>query len=337
VSEAVEKTRAPQPLICICMATHEPDAARLEVQIESIRAQEWANWVCVISDDSSGEEAYATVRGLTEGDERFEVSRSPAALGFYRNFERALAMAPAEARWVSFADQDDRWYPDKLAKLAAPLADPGTLLAYSDMRIVDESGATLSDTYWILRGNRWDDIVSMLVANTVTGAASMFERDLLHVALPFPEPVADPYHDHWIALCALARGRLAYVDEPTYERTRHRASVTAGTRHARVLAGEKGADAEQGSAGERLDAVYSGPWQQMQAFAKELLARGTEGGGIEAGKERALRRFVAADGSVLAAARLGLRGLRPLVGRDETLGRERALAAAAIRHRFQRS
>jgi glycosyltransferase involved in cell wall biosynthesis len=327
--------------ICICMATHEPDPGRLEAQVESIRAQDWPNWTCVVSDDGSGDDAWAALVRLTEGDDRFHVSRSPDNLGFYRNFERALGMVPADARWVGFADQDDRWYPDKLSALAGALRDPGVLLAYSDMRIVDAAGATLSDTYWILRGNRWDDITSMLVANTVTGAASLFERELLGFALPFPDPVAAPYHDHWVALCALALGRVAYVEQPTYERTRHGTSVTSGTRHARVLAERAGeevvAEEPQGSAAGRLDELYSGPWQQMQAFAKELLARGSEEGGIEAGKERALRRFVAADESLWAAGRLGLRGLRPLIGRDETQGRERALAAAVIRRRLQRS
>ena len=54
---------------------------------------------------------------LVAGDPRFVVSRSPRRLGFYRNFERALALAPAGARHVALADQDDVWHPDKLAVL----------------------------------------------------------------------------------------------------------------------------------------------------------------------------------------------------------------------------
>jgi hypothetical protein len=139
----------------------------------------------------------------------------------------------------------------------------------------------------------------------------------------------------------LARGSLAYVDCPTYERTRHTDSVTSGTRHARVLA-ERAGDGEgepedQGPTGARLRELYFGRWMQMQAFARVLLARGgEEASPIEPRKERALRHFVAADRSLVAAARLGLRGLRPFIGRNETLGRERALAAAAVRQRLGR-
>ncbi len=223
------------PLVCICMATHEPDPERLAAQVESIRAQDWPDWVCVISDDASSQARFEAIRELTADDERFVVSRSPERLGFYRNFERALRMAPVEARWVALADQDDNWDPDKISALATALSAPRVLLAYSDMRILDEHGRLLSDTYWILRRNSWDDVASMLVANTVTGAASMFERSLLEDALPFPPPIGEPYHDHWLALCALALGELSYVSRPTYERTRHLESVTAGTRHAETL------------------------------------------------------------------------------------------------------
>jgi hypothetical protein len=208
------------------------------------------------------------------------------------------------------------------------------------MRIRDEHGTLLSETYWILRRNCWNDIASMLVANTVTGAASMFERSLLDDALPFPPPIGDPYHDHWLALCALALGELAYVDRPTYERTRHLESVTAGTRHAETLrAMREGGDAAperpaRRSLRERLTqgagwrAVYFHRWLQLVAFARILLMRG--GGRIEPAKARVLRRAIAAEHSLPAAAWLGLRSLRPLAGRDETMGRERVLLGGVL-------
>ena len=43
--------------------------------------------------------------------------------------------------------------------------------------------------------------------NTVTGAASLFRRELLDVALPFPDVPGKPFHDHWLACVALAIGR----------------------------------------------------------------------------------------------------------------------------------
>ena len=62
--------------------------------------------------------------------------------------------------------------------------------------------------------------------NTVTGAATLFRRELLERTLPFP-PRHGPhsFHDQWIALVALATGRLAYVDRPLYDYVQHRSAV----------------------------------------------------------------------------------------------------------------
>ena len=100
------------------MATYEPPLDLFARQIESIRAQTHRDWVCVIRDDgSSPERLRRRSREVVGDDPRFVVSRSPRRLGFYRNFERALALAPAGARYVALADQDDVWHPDKLATL----------------------------------------------------------------------------------------------------------------------------------------------------------------------------------------------------------------------------
>src|SRR6476646_2068232 len=210
---------AKTPLVAICMATFDPDPALLQRQIASIREQTHEAWVCLISDDGSSDERFEQLRALTAEDPRFELSRADQQLGFYLNFERALKMAPPEAQCIALADQDDRWYPEKLDALLAALGD--AQLVYSDMRIVDEAGGVVADTFWRGRRNNYTNLASLLLANTVTGAASLFRRPLLDRVLPFPPPVGDPFHDQWIASVALATGRIAYVDRPLYDYTQH--------------------------------------------------------------------------------------------------------------------
>ena len=166
------------------MATYNPPSELFAVQLDSIRAQTHGNWVCVISDDCSSPERFAALQAAVGEDPRFIVSRSPRRLGFYRNFERALSIAPSEAEYLAMADQDDRWYPDKLARLLAGIG--GAPLIYSDMRIVARDGGLISHTYWSRRLNNHTDLLSLMVANYVTGAASLLRRDLLDDALPFP-------------------------------------------------------------------------------------------------------------------------------------------------------
>ena len=52
------------------------------------------------------ESRYSIVAGRN-GCSRFVVSRSPRRLGFYRNFERALRLAPPGAPLIALCDQDD--------------------------------------------------------------------------------------------------------------------------------------------------------------------------------------------------------------------------------------
>ena len=213
------------------MATYNPPLDLFQRQVESIRSQTHANWICVVSDDDSTPARFAEMQRILDGDPRFVVSRSPRRLGYYHNFERALSMTPPSAAYVTLADQDDRWHPEKLETLLGALGDAN--LVYSDARIVDRDGRLLSNTYWSRRRNNYTNMASLLVANTVTGAASLFRRELLELALPFPPRHGSPYHDHWLAVVALASGRITYVDRPLYDYVQHRGAALG---HARANA-----------------------------------------------------------------------------------------------------
>ena len=186
---AVAEPMAPlpgAPQIAICMAAFEPPPALFERQVESIRAQTLTDWICIVSDDCSDPERFAEMERVLARDPRFVLSRSERRRGFYHNFERALELVPRDARYVALTDQDDAWDPDKLETLVRDLGD--AQLVYSDQRIVSEDGSRIADTYWEARANNHSDMLSLLVANCVTGAASLFPRRLLDAALPLPRP-----------------------------------------------------------------------------------------------------------------------------------------------------
>ncbi len=215
--------RVPAGVVAICMATYEPDLKLFTTQLNSLRAQTDSRWICVISDDCSSAQRFDRMRELIAGDERFVISRSENRLGFYRNFERALRMAPAEAELLALCDQDDRWYPEKLEALRRRLGR--AQLIYSDQRLVDAGGQVLRETMWRGRANNHTDLAALLTANTVTGAATLFRRELAALALPFPDLPGLQFHDHWLAVVALASGSVAYVDRPLYDYVQHGGAV----------------------------------------------------------------------------------------------------------------
>ena len=317
--------------IAISMATYEPPPELLKRQLDSIRAQTHDNWVCLISDDGSSPERLEGLRAEVGDDPRFAIAAASGRLGFYNNFERAAAMAPASADFVALCDQDDRWHPHKLERLLAEM-EPGVTLAYGDARIVDERGGVLHPSYWVKRRNNYTNLGSLLIANTITGAAALFRRDLLEDALPFPPRIETPYHDHWLALIALARGRIAYVDEPLYDYVQHEGAAlghAAANRGAKPIR-ERIRDRLR-NPGDGSRVIYFYTWPQLQLFAQVLRARCGES--MEPAKRKALDRFLSADTSLSGLAWLLGRRLRRLWGRNETLDVERHLGKALLRRR----
>jgi hypothetical protein len=312
------------PLVAICMATYEPPLDLLRRQLDSIRAQTHGNWVCVISDDCSSEERFAAIQAAVEGDPRFVVSRSPRRLHFYRNFERALALAPAEADYVAMADQDDFWHPDKLDALLTAVY--GAQLAYSDARIVSPGGELIADTYWSRRRPNHDSLLSLLVANSVTGAASLFPRGLLDYALPFPPRQFTHFHDHWLALTAASLGKIVFVDRPLYDYVQHRGAVLGHAAANRMPAFR-----------DRLAKLREDPRERVRRWRLHYFVdccrlmqfttvlRMRCGARMSDSKRRALESFPRAERSPVALANLARRAGRELVGEPETLGAEMAL------------
>ena len=96
-------------------------------------------------------------------------------------------MAPADARLVALCDQDDRWHPEKLATLRArDRRAPSSPTATSGSST--DGGEVLAETFWEGRRNNHTNLASLLVANTVTGAATLMRREVVERALPFPRP-----------------------------------------------------------------------------------------------------------------------------------------------------
>jgi hypothetical protein len=308
----------------ICMTTHNPRLDLFERQVESIRAQSDASWRCIVSDDQSDAAVFAQVREIVGSDPRFEVHQTEARLGFYFNFEAVLRRVPRDATYVALADQDDRWAADKLATLRRALERDGAVLAYSDQRVVTTDGTVLAPTFWASRTNYSTGLRRMLAGNTVTGAASMFRRDLLEGALPFPPMLRTSYHDHWLAVVALATGRIVYVDDVLSDYVQHGDQVLghdAGT-EARQVSGGSGSRRAQAPLVRRAEDGYVNRVLLQRLFAVVLLLR--FGDRLPPGQRRALQRVSTAERSLSGVLEFVEQAVRERPG--ETLGHHRQSA-----------
>jgi glycosyltransferase involved in cell wall biosynthesis len=310
--------------IAIAMATYRPDPVLLRAQIDSIRAQTDTNWTCVISDDFSEPEHYEQILQIVGGDPRFSVSRAPEWIGFYRNFERALTLVPPETQLIALSDQDDVWHPDKLKTLRASIGSGA--LVYSDQRLTDSEGRVLRETMWVGRSNNRTNMASMLLANTVTGAAMLIRREVVERALPFPECPGMQFHDHWLALVALGSGRLEYVDRPLYDYVQH----------GRAILGRVAGPVGSRRTAPRLRMPRMRDWRgayflgylPTRMRAETLLLRCADT--LSASERRGIELFMRAESSPLAFLWLVARPLRMLFGRTETRGGEWELAVGVV-------
>jgi glycosyltransferase involved in cell wall biosynthesis len=334
--------RRGEALIAICMTTYNPRLDLFQRQVQSLRDQTHANWVCLVSDDNSRPDVYARIREELQDDERFVLSQSDKRLGYYRNFERALGLVRREADLVALCDQDDYWHPDKLRTLRDAI-EPGVSLAYSDMNLVDSRGELVSTTYWTERRTNHTNMTSLLVANTITAAASMFPRQVLDYALPFPASLGHAFHDHWIALVALATGRIAYLDRPLYDYVQHSTNAF-GSRGASWVRreGQRVREPEQRLSLRsrlsmrllrwRLDYFFNACSARLHAEILMLRCGET----LTGGRRRAVKRMLKADRSLPLAAWLGVRSLAARARRSPTMGQERLIARGILWRRFVR-
>lgn len=212
MSDEPPSSSAPQISVALCVHNGE---RYLREQLESVLAQRGITLELVALDDASTDGSAAILRECALRDGRVRCFRNETNLGPTRSFERVMSLA--RGAFIAPCDQDDVWETDKLAKLLDAIGDAD--LAYCDSAYVDADGASLhrriSDDTHMLRGRQ---PLEFLFCNSVSGHAALLRQELFDAALPFPAGVIP---DWWLALCAAARGGVAYLDLPLVRFRRH--------------------------------------------------------------------------------------------------------------------
>jgi GT2 family glycosyltransferase len=207
-------------------------------QIESILTQDRLPDEIVLSDDASSDSTVSVVEGTLA---RFAVAnpdrhvalrllRNAAPLGVTRNFEQAVSAATGD--FIVLSDQDDRWAPDRVSRAVETFErHPDLLLVFSDANLVDAQGVRLGESLFGALSftareraqiGAGDGLAALLSRNLATGATTMFRRELLDAALPFP---AAWVHDEWLAAIAAAIGRVGFLPERLIDYRQHGGNV----------------------------------------------------------------------------------------------------------------
>lgn len=207
----------------------------VEDQLRSIfEARPICTELVLVDDASSDGTMGAADRALKDWSGQAVVEVNASNRGSRRSFERALRLTREPL--IFLADQDDRWHPDKPARMLAQFAvRPDLLLLHSDARIVDDAMHPLG--YTLLRAIEFspreraairdgDAFEAFVRRNLATGATIAMRRGLLEMALPIPDGWV---HDEWLATIASAIGRVDFLDESLIDYRQH-ASNQIGAR-----------------------------------------------------------------------------------------------------------
>lgn len=220
--------RRPSAGVAMCVYN---GARYLREQLESISAQTELPASMVVLDDGSTDGSWELVQQWAAGAPfPVETERNTQRLGVARNFERAVTRLQQDV--IFLCDQDDAWYPTKIATFNDRFeADPALGLVHSDADLVDGQGRRIGPSLFESlvispqeRALVADGAAYRVYArrNLVTGAACAFRRSLLEGATPFPPGFL---HDEWLAFHAALASKVEMLERPTMRYRLHEANT----------------------------------------------------------------------------------------------------------------
>ena len=200
----------------------------LPEQLASLQTQTCRDWLMYWRDDQSSD---ATPRLMADfisalGPFRSRVVPSEERIGPSESFLRLLRAACADGNQVfAFADQDDVWLPEKLARGIAALAEapPGTPALYTARQVLVAADLKRIALSPIVRAPT--GFPAALAQNLVTGCAMMLNRSAAELISASRAP-SGTMHDWWCyLLVAAASGRLIFDTTPLVLSRQHTSNM----------------------------------------------------------------------------------------------------------------
>lgn len=213
--------------ISIALATYN-GSQYLPEQLASYTAQTRLPDQLVVCDDNSSDGTLEIVADFAK-TAPFEVryERNEQQLGIIGNFSKAMQLCDGDI--IVFSDQDDVWFPNKLARIEETFETlPQSAVLMSDADIVDENRHSLGYTFW--ESVRFTPRLQQLVengralevlcrGNYTFGITLAFRAEYRKYLLPIPP--TGFHHDLWTARYLSAIAPFALIHEPLLQYRQH--------------------------------------------------------------------------------------------------------------------
>jgi glycosyltransferase involved in cell wall biosynthesis len=273
------------------MATHN-GSRHIKAQLESLAAQEYLPSELVVTDDMSTDRTIEMIEEFAlTAPFPVRIHQNKLRLGFKANFMLAASLCRSEL--IAFSDQDDVWYPQKIAATVEPFTDSEVLLVHHNADVLSEHNSYIDTLSRRTTGLSIYLPLSFPWAQA-RGFTQVQRRSLLRFSdlwsLSFDEEGRERErlsHDIWFFFLASVFGRVGYVHSPLAAYRRHDRNLS-GWRRERLLPGAansmftnyaeryaryaEGAEA-RGKVLEAAKARLEGAWQCRAAAAEQRYKR----------------------------------------------------------------
>ncbi len=214
--------------VSVLLSVH-GDSIFLKDFLDSLTNQSFRDFVLVCRFDGSPSPA---ILSLVSGFPSAVVLPDQTHCNVIASYQRLLdAATETGTPYFMFADQDDVWHPDKIARsvqeiMNAESARPsGTpVLVHSDLRVVDEHLKQIAPSmirYQCLNPAR-ASLADLMIQNNVTGCTTIFNRALASLARIPREAIC---HDWYLSLTAAAFGTIIFLPESLVDYRQHKDNV----------------------------------------------------------------------------------------------------------------
>ena len=205
---------AHQADVAILLSTHN-GAAYLGDQLESLLAQTHTGWQIFWRDDGSADATPELMRdfaGAAGAGRVIDLNDNAGHVGITASFLSLLRRAP-RSHMVAFADQDDLWLPNKLARGVAALQaiSPGRPGLYcARQHLVSEDLTPIRDSAHVSGAIGFPQSMTQ---NIATGCTVMLNTDAAGLLAEAHAPAAETLHDWWAYVLVSACGGAVVADD----------------------------------------------------------------------------------------------------------------------------
>lgn len=207
-------------MISVCIATYNGEKYILE-QLKSIIPQLSSSDEIIISDDNSSDKTIELIRSLRLP--MIHIFDNEKEHGYTSNFENALMHAHGDYIFVS--DQDDVWLDNKVRVCLSYLQKYDFVVSDA---IITDSFLNKSNSSYFEERNPYKSLMGNIIKFGYLGCCMAFKKELLDIALPFPQKHKLCTHDNWLFLVASSFYKVKIIREQLIYYRRHCSNTSSG-------------------------------------------------------------------------------------------------------------